>query len=390
MANKLKVLFLPAWYPHQFDNMAGLFVQEQAHALHPDADVAVLQIVQHPNVKRHQIECRTENGILTYRIYLKPAPFPLLGKAINLLNYKWAAEYAYKQLEKKWGTPHICHVHVLTRAAALAYKLKQEKGIPYVITEHWSRYLPQNIQSYTGRLRIKYTEKFVAAAAAVLPVSMHLQQAMQDRGLHNNRYEVIPNVVDSDRFIPPTIKTTSPVTRFLSVTCFDEKAKNLSGVVDAAYQLMTAGIRNFHITFTGDGKDRKKIEERVQSLNLNTYCTFTGVVEGDALVNTYQQHDVLISNSHYETFGMVIPEALSCGLYVISTRTGVAPELIHEENGCILEAGDTTALMHAMQACIVKPPSVHSTTAHAAVAARYSRKAVSERLMAVYRRILNA
>lgn len=388
MAEKLKILFLPAWYPHHYDSMAGLFVREQAHALHPDADVAILQIVQHPDVKRHQIECRTENGILTYRIYLKPALIPVLGKAINLLNYKWAAEYAYKQLEKKWGIPQVCHVHVLTRAAALAYKLKQEKGIPFVVSEHWSRYLPSNAQSYSGRLRLHYTEKFVAAADAVLPVSDYLQQAMLHRGLYNNHYEVIPNVVDSHRFMPPNAKTTSTVTRFLSVTCFDEKAKNLGGILDAAYQLVTQGTQNFHITFVGDGKDRQFIEDKVLSLNLKNYCSFTGVLDGETLVKTYQQHDVLISNSHYETFGMVIPEALCCGMFVISTRTGVAPELINAKNGCLIEPGDTTTLVNAMQTCMVEHPSVNAAQTHAAIAARYSPASVKERLLAVYRRVL--
>jgi glycosyltransferase involved in cell wall biosynthesis len=332
-ALKPKVLFLPAWYPHKYDRMAGLFVQQHAQCILPYADVAVLQIIQQPEVPRHLIESKTENGIFTYRIYLKQVSFPVIGKLINLLNYKSAASYAYTQVEKKWGTPDLCHVHILTRAGWLAHQLKKTKQIPYVISEHWSRYFPQNAASYLGKTRQKYTRQFVAEASAVYPVSEVLKSAMLTHGLTNSNYHIIPNVVDTNRFVPADQKTISNTTKFLSVTCFDEKSKNLNGLLHAAYGLVSSGKRNFHITFVGDGKDKKDIEQKVQELNLSTICTFTGVLEGDDLAEIYRKHDVLISNSNYETFCIVLAEAISCGLSVISTPTGIATQLVTSENG---------------------------------------------------------
>lgn len=389
-ALKPKVLFLPAWYPHKYDRMAGLFVQQHAQCILPYADVAVLQIVQQPEVPRHLIESTTENGIFTYRIYLKQVSFPVIGKIINLLNYKWAAKYAYTQVEKKWGTPHLCHVHILTRAGWLAHQLKKTKQIPYVISEHWSRYFPQNTASYQGKTRQKYTRQFVAEASAVYPVSDVLKSAMLTHGLTNTNYHIIPNVVDTTRFVPASQKTSSNIRRFLSVTCFDEKSKNLSGILHAAYGLVSSGKRDFHITFVGDGKDKKQIEQKVQELNLSSFCTFTGVLEGETLAEIYRQHDVLISNSHYETFCIVLAEAMSCGLAVISTPTGIATQLLTSKNGWLINIDDTDALKKAMLEAITHPKQTDAATQHQLIAHQFSGEAVGQQLMAQYQKVLHS
>lgn len=388
-ALKPKVLFLPAWYPHKYDRMAGLFVQQHAQCILPYADVAVLQIIQQPEVPRHLIESTTENGIFTYRIYLKQVSFPVIGKLINLLNYKWAANYAYTQVEKKWGTPNLCHVHILTRAGWLAHQLKKTKQIPYVISEHWSRYFPQNAASYQGKTRQKYTRKFVAEASAVYPVSEVLKNAMLSHGLTNTNYHIIPNVVDTNRFIPTGHKTSSKKTRFLSVTCFDEKSKNLNGLLHAAYGLVSSGKSNFHITFVGDGKDKVQIEQKVQELNLSAFCTFTGILEGEALAEVYRQNDVLISNSNYETFCIVLAEAMSCGLSVISTPTGIATQLISAENGWLINMADNDALQKAMLEAMTHPKQTDAATQHALIVHQFSFEAVGKQLMAQYQKVLH-
>ena len=49
MSSKIKVLFLPRWYPHKHDPMPGLFIQRQAEALTSDCDVAVIYVHPDPN-----------------------------------------------------------------------------------------------------------------------------------------------------------------------------------------------------------------------------------------------------------------------------------------------------------------------------------------------------
>ena len=55
--------------------------------------------------------------------------------------------------------------------------------IPYVVVEHWTRYLPDNFL-YTGFLRRRTTELVARNAAVIMPVSSMLQQAMLKQGIN--------------------------------------------------------------------------------------------------------------------------------------------------------------------------------------------------------------
>jgi UDP-glucose:(heptosyl)LPS alpha-1,3-glucosyltransferase len=68
----------------------------------------------------------------------------------------------------------------------------------------------------------------------------------------------------------------------------------------------------------------------------------------------YAAADALLLPSPYDTFGMVVTEAMACGLPVIVSRTAGASELItHGRDGFILrDAGDTVKLSRYMRALL--------------------------------------
>ncbi len=63
----------------------------------------------------------------------------------------------------------------------------------------------------------------------------------------------------------------------------------------------------------------------------------------------YQKADIVVVSSHYESFGLVILEALACGTPVASTPVGIAPLVIVPGlNGCLAAAGDDRSLAKAI------------------------------------------
>lgn len=69
-----------------------------------------------------------------------------------------------------------------------------------------------------------------------------------------------------------------------------------------------------------------------------------------------KEHDVLVFPSLFEGFGLVITEAMSQGTPVITTERTAGPDLInHGENGWLVEAGSTTALIVALEELLYKP-----------------------------------
>jgi glycosyltransferase involved in cell wall biosynthesis len=386
---KLKILFLPAWYPNKYDQMAGLFVQQHARAIQAFADVAVLQIVQYAGATRHQIEERNEDGIFVYRIYLKSVKAPFIGKIINGLNYRWSTKYAYEQLKQKWGKPDMCHVHILTRAGWLALNLWQKCKIPYVISEHWSRYFEQNSNSYEGTARKKYTEKIVKHAKAVMPVSEILKEAMLKDGLHNKNYHIVPNVVNMERFTLKPTQCPSTVVHFLNVSCFDEKSKNLHGLIDAFELLIQSGT-GATLKLAGNGPDKQAIEAYVAKKKLIDKITFTGELTGKALVEEYHLADALVMSSKYETFAIVLVEAMACGLPVIATNTGIAPEIVDEKTGKLVYEFTPQNFMEAMNQIAKTITQYDGLTIRNKVVNRFNETSIGQSLKAIYTNVLSS
>ncbi|HEU4455929.1 MAG TPA: glycosyltransferase family 4 protein [Longimicrobium sp.] len=70
----------------------------------------------------------------------------------------------------------------------------------------------------------------------------------------------------------------------------------------------------------------------------------------DEVMRHYREHDALVVPSTYEGFGMVIVEAMSQRLPVVSTPVGCAPSLVrHGETGLITPARDADALASAIR-----------------------------------------
>ncbi len=116
--------------------------------------------------------------------------------------------------------------------------------------------------------------------------------------------------------------------------------KGLRTLLDA---LTLAGRTDWRVDFYGAvlGEARH---------DLDAYCgksplTFHGAVSQSALADAFQSGSVLVLPSLEEGFGLVVPQALNCGLPVIvSDAVGGKDFVRHRENGSVFPARDTAAL----------------------------------------------
>jgi glycosyltransferase involved in cell wall biosynthesis len=348
MSNKLHILFLPRWYPHRNDKMFGLFVKRHAEAAALHHDVSVVYVHAESRVdQKTTIDRQLENGVLAFRIYYKQSGLGFgLGKLVNAIRFLMANFKGIKEAKGERGSFHLVHAHVLTRLALIALWLKWTKGIPYVITEHWSRYLPRT-GSYSGRFRKWATKVSVSKAAWISTVTKNLADAMHHHGLHNMNYRILPNVVDVALFRPHD-KPRKEVTQFLHISCFEDRSKNVSGILRVLGRLK-AQRTDFHCTMVGDGEDFTWLKQLAYELGLAPeHLKFTGVLEGETLVNELARADYMLMFSHYENLPVVIPESFACGVPVISSRVGGIAEVVNDTNGILVEPGDEEALLQVL------------------------------------------
>ncbi len=385
----LKILFLATWYPNRYDAMLGLFVKRHAEAVSHYAKVIVVNVFSTDKIKAiYELETSVSNNITTIIIYTRRSKTFIkpLNTLINGLRYIKAQQAAWKILKATDSTPDITHVHILTRAGLVALFLKAKHKIPYLITEHWSRYLPHH-GGYKGLLRKYLTKKVIENSAGVTTVSQALKEGMNRVGLTHSQWEIIPNVVDTSLFKPCPPDNNNHNYCFSHISCFEEQSKNMSGILKAAKILRDKG-KEFEILMIGDGQDIEDNKTYSKKLGISNIIHYTGVLEGPELVKTMCQCNCSILFSNYETFAIVIPENIACGIPVIAPKVGGIPEVLPDKFGSLIAVGDINALAQEMESYIDKQHHFDTEAMIEYVEENYSYDEVGHRFFLLYQSAL--
>lgn len=355
------IVFLARWYPHRYDPMFGLFVQRHAEAAALFNDITVIYcqqtcrdvsitpekneqyVIDTSNHKKFEIVRTLENNVDTIRVYYKKPK----NKILSLIRFYRANMMALKigrDNGRDKSRPYdLIHVHILTRLGVIAWIQKLLHKTPYIITEHWSRYLPGN--DFNGFLRKFFTKIIVRNAKLVTTVTENLANAMKAHGLKNDNYVTLPNVVNLDMF-HISEKSNNPC-KIIHISCFEDKSKNISGLLESLKIVDEKGI-DFQCTLIGEGMDFEMMKQKAESLQLINKVSFTGLLEGQALADELASGDFLVLSSNYENMPVVILEALASGLPVVSTNVGGIKEMIDDTKGILVEPRNQETLAEAI------------------------------------------
>jgi glycosyltransferase involved in cell wall biosynthesis len=149
---------------------------------------------------------------------------------------------------------------------------------------------------------------------------------------------LLPNAIALSNFKSKEKHFISEQIRLVNIGNFIPK-KNQQFLIDIAVSLVQKNI-NFHLTFVGDGEMRKSAEEKAKKLGVDHLVTFLGSI--DDVEKVLSRNDIYVHSALYEAFGLVIIEAMSAGLPVVSLDGKGNKDLIqNDENGYLLEQGDT-------------------------------------------------
>ncbi|RLD63577.1 MAG: hypothetical protein DRI84_09515 [Bacteroidetes bacterium] len=369
--------------------MLGLFVQRHAIAVSEYADVSVLAVVSDERNKQvFEIETNVQDGITEILIYTKKykSKIGILNTIVNGYRYLTAYLAGWKILEQIGNKPSINHVHILTRAGVMALFFKIRYGIPFVITEHWSRYLPHH-GNYKGILRKHLTKKVLKASAGISTVSDALKIGMNAMDLQHSNWQIIPNVVDTKMFQSNGNSQKDKRIRISHISCFEEQSKNMSGILRAAKALKDQG-KEFELLMIGNGPDWEQTKQYASELELGNSIRFTGVLEGHDLVDEMGKCQFSVLFSNYETFAIVIPENLSLGIPIIATDVGGIPEVLPSEYGKLVMPNDESALTKAMLFMMNHYQEYDAKAMRNYVEENYSYDEVGRRFVEIYEEIL--
>ncbi|MBC6611939.1 glycosyltransferase [Hymenobacter sp. BT507] len=387
-----RVLMLPKWYPHRYDDQEGDFVARHVAAIAPHAQVAVVfaTVARGPLPTLIVCEADHSTGFPTWRYYYRARPigFAPLDKPLKLLLYYWCAGQGYRQALRHWGAPpQLTHVHVLLRTGLLAWWWRLRYGIPYLLTEHWTLYLPARARQLSW-VRRWLTRRVVAGTAALHTVSDNLRQAMRTLGMYNQQTVVIPNVVDTALFHPAT--AVDPNRSLLHVAAFNEAAKNLTGILRVVQRLRLERP-TLTLRIAGYGPDEAAVRQAAAKLGLlDGAVQFLGKLPPAAVAQEMRQAAALVLFSNYENLPCVLVEAQASGLPAVATRVGGVPELLPPDGryGRLLPPGDEDALTEALRAILQPTTAFDTDSMRAHAVARFSYMAVGQQFADLYNELL--
>lgn len=378
----MKVLFLSAWYPHRYDAMSGLFVRKHAEAVSRFADVCVLYLFADENVRQFDVVEQVTDSVREIYVYYPFTNKPVLRPLTKAIGYVRAFWRGFAVVRQKFGLPDVVQANVLTRSGVLAHRLKRKFGIPYIIVEHWSRYLPQNF-NYKGFARKIMTKRSVANASCVLAVSGKLREAMRGFGLVNHNFQLIDNVVDDFFFAARKNIDSKRKFRFLHVSCFDERPKNVKGILRAVKELLRQRS-DFELILVGTGIDWQEVVRYAKELELpDDVVRFVGEQTPAEVCRYFVESDVLVMFSRYETAGITICESWATGTPVISTSVGIIPDCLSDTNGVLVAMEDESDLCAKMSWVIDNHKHFHSDEIRQ-TAQRFTYGNVGKRLYDIY------
>ena len=351
-SRRLKILFLPRWYPSKTDSMPGLFIERHAEVASHFADVAVLALI--PSKDLSEIEIEKQEHLYTLRYYFKQGQtgFLFINKLINQFRWLIALLNGYRIVRKEMNGFDLLHVNVLTRLGAFALLIRYLENTPYVITEHWTRYINGG---FKGKLRMSMTRLVIRKAKKVSTVTDNLWKAMQSYGMFNPNHLVLQNVVNDMYFASAKVidqtELPSPV-RFIHVSCFTDRSKNISGLLRVLARINKSGL-DFECVLVGEGEDLEMLKGYAVELGLKTpQVQFKGLLTGEALLQTMCSASFLVLFSNYENMPVVINEAFAVGIPVIATDTGGISEQVKEWNGRLIKPRDEDALFSTIRSFI--------------------------------------
>ena len=116
----------------------------------------------------------------------------------------------------------------------------------------------------------------------------------------------------------PQLKASWPKLLFLSRV---HPKKGVDILLRAAAALK-GSFPNLQVLIAGPGDERYLAELRnlATELGIGASTRFLGMVRGEIKLSLYQAADVFVLPTHQENFGLVLPEAMACGVPVVTTR----------------------------------------------------------------------
>lgn len=248
-----------------------------------------------------------------------------------------------------WQRPDLVITTHLNFTPA-ADRLKQLTGVPYWAIAH-------GFEAWQIRRSILRTA--VSHADRILAVSNYTRERLlQTQLLSPDRISLLYNTFDAHQFTiapKPTyllkrhhLSPEQPVILTVNRLAAGEFYHPYDRILEAL-PLIRQQIPQVHYLIVGEGNDRPRLEQAIQSRQLQDCVTLAGFIPDAELKDYYNLCDVFAMPSKLEGFGIVFLEALAAGKPLLaSNRDGGQDAVKQGELGVLVDPDDTWSIAQAL------------------------------------------
>ena len=176
-------------------------------------------------------------------------------------------------------------------------------------------------------------------------ISEYVEQNLDAR---KEDISVIHNAIDTSLFRPQGGAKPSEF-RLISIGSL-QKNKNHIFQFRAMRRLIDLGHTDIHLDVYGEGPELISLQRSINELGLAHHVTMHGIVHN--IPDRINASHLLVHSAWHEPFGLILIEAMACGIPVISFDTGGPAELVIEgENGFLVKKDDLEAYANKIIWC---------------------------------------
>lgn len=228
------------------------------------------------------------------------------------------------------GLPVLTTIH---------HPISQDRRLELAAAEGWDKIAKRRWYGF-----VQMQRRVARRSEHLLTVSdQSVADIVRDFGVERSRLDVVPVGVDVDTFtqVPYADRVAG---RLVAIASADVPLKGLSVLIDALTRLDPTHWNELVVVGTPSDRTNKALADAglVDKVRFEQGLSTPDLA---ALIGSAQVHVV---PSLYEGFSLPTVEAMSCGTALVASRVGALPELVADDAGLLVEAGDATALAGAL------------------------------------------
>ncbi len=323
----------------------------------------------------HTVESFTLSTALSMSAPRQPGRLPRsqVGRGLHLLRRAFwfstvGTRLAKRFLAERPGSVSICHNGVMAGDVYVNHGVVGEamrrrgRGLWRMLRN------PTHLFTYSRDL-IRYRSGIHRAVVALSASEPDVLRRIYGRV--RPLIEVIPNGVDTDRFRPPTGEERRAARarfglddehRVALFVGYEFERKGIEYAIEALVDATTVML----LAVGGDERSIRAARATAQHLGVAERVLFTGPRHD--LFDLYAAADMFVFPSAYESYGLVILESLACGVPVICTDVGAAPEIVVPgENGFLTDRDPRQIARRMEQIAAADPGSWRESCRRSAV-----------------------